>query len=547
MLVTHLSTSDREGGAAIAAWRLHQGLRLIGTESRMVSRFRSGPDPDVSCIESDVYFAADVFNRTTVKQAQPPDATYFTVAPTTIPLMDHPWIAAADVVHLHWVAMFLSPEDIEQLCLAGKTVFWTFHDQWPYTGGCHYIGGDRRLEEDWNGSSQIAPELHPLVQLELLRKRQTFSSLPIHVIAPSRWMAREAAASGVFAAERIHVVPYGFDLSVYTSAGTGRAESHSVQRFDGITLAFGCQSLGDRRKGFQEFVAALRICMENPDFAELVRNDGLRMTTFGREPAGEMEYPVPATHLGTLGEETAVADVLRNSTAFICPTLDDNLPNVVVEALACGCPVLGFSTGGVPDMVTHFQNGLLAPRGDVAGLARHIESFCLDANLRLRLREGAAETDLSIWALETQARRMMDLYQSLGSPRQPQSGAAFPDAEPMLKLDGTIVPHFSTAIGSCLVGECRSLQSALKQRTYELNWKTRHDDALLAKLKAELKGEASGHGRTRFKLIDITEKLMEAQECAKRSESRVDALEQELARIRNSGLFRIWRFFRRKT
>lgn len=449
--VAHLSTWDKSGGAAIAAWRLHQGLQRLGVESRMVSRHRSWPGTDVSCIATDVHEAADLFHRKRMKPAQPAGASMFSASPTSTRLLDHPWIAAADVVHLHWVALFVSPEDVEKLCQAGKTVFWTLHDQWAYTGGCHYIGGSRRENRDWDGSAQIDASLHPLVRMELDRKRRCFASSSIQVIAPSRWMAREAAASGVFTAEQIHVVPYGLDSTVFSSAGGGTEEARDS---DGeITLLFGCQSVEDRRKGYQELCDALLLCMADPRIGSAVENGGIRLKTFGRKPAEGQNPPFPVTHLGSIRNEGEIASILRSSSAFICPTLDDNLPNVVMESLACGCPVVGFATGGVPDMVAHGTNGILAPQGDVQALAACLTDFCLDPALRRRLREGARATNLANWTLEAQATRILELYDA-AAPREASSASlGMPDAPPLVQLEGGIHGHFATEMTRVLFAE----------------------------------------------------------------------------------------------
>jgi glycosyltransferase involved in cell wall biosynthesis len=462
MLVTHLSTSDKSGGAAIAAWRLHQGLLGRSVESRVVSRHRSSAGPDVACVGSDLFDAADLFRRRRIGPAQPPGATLFSFASTTIPLLDHPWIAAADIVHLHWVANFVSPQDVGRLCDAGKTVFWTLHDQQPYTGGCHYIGGDRRLEQDWDGTSQIDPSLHDLARIELRDKRRILFNSPVHVISPSRWMASEAAASGVFSPERIHHIPYGFDLSLYSPAAA--SDSVSSPPADGeITFVFGCQNLSDLRKGYREFRDAIILCMEDPRFSAAAGQGRIRLKTFGTPPVDEGAFPIPVTHLGLLQEEAEIADLLRHSSAFICTTLDDNLPNVVMEAFACGIPVLGFATGGVPDMVTHGHTGLLSPRGDLPALARHLLDFCLGETLRQHLRQGVSAIDLNLWSLDTQARRMMELYQSV-NPVSPLPSVV-PDVPPVLRLPAKLLPHLAEEITATLATEHVSLQALLAERS----------------------------------------------------------------------------------
>jgi glycosyltransferase involved in cell wall biosynthesis len=486
--VAHLSTWDKAGGAAIAAWRLHQGLQGLGVESRMISRHRRWPGTDVSCIATDVHEAADLFHRRRMKPAQPAGAAMFSASPTSTRLLDHPWIAAADVVHLHWVALFVSPEDIEKLCHAGKTVFWTLHDQWAYTGGCHYIGGTRRESRDWDGSAQIDASLHPLVRMELDRKKRCFASASIQVIAPSQWMAREAAASGVFATEQIHVVPYGLDSTIFCSASVGVSAEATCDSEGEITLLFGCQSVEDRRKGYRELCDALLLCMADPRIGSAVENGRIRLKTFGRIPAENQKPPFPVTHLGTINEEE-VAAILRSSSAFICPTLDDNLPNVVMESLACGCPVIGFATGGVPDMVDHGTNGILAPQGDVLALARCLTDFCLDPSLRLRLREGARATNLTNWTLEAQATRILELYDAAAPCQAAAAPGKMPDAPPLVHLEAEIHAHFATEMTRLLFAE----QLSHKQEAALLRRKLRTAETRIATLTQTLEARKAAH------------------------------------------------------
>lgn len=519
MLVTHLSTSDKSGGAAIAAWRLHQGMRTRGVESRVVSRRRSSAGPDVACIGSDLLDAADLFRLRRIRPAQPPGATLFSLASTTLPLLDHPWIAAADIVHLHWVANFVSPQDVGRLCDAGKTVFWTLHDQQPYTGGCHYIGGDRRLEQDWDGTSQIDPSLHDLARIELLDKRRILFNSPVHVIAPSRWMADEAAASGVFSPERIHQIRYGFDLSVYSPAPAGDSGSGPAAEGE-ITFAFGCQELSDLRKGYREFQDALILCMEDPRFSAAAGQGRIRLKTFGTPPVDDGAFPIPVTHYGTLKEESEIADFLRHSSAFICTTLDDNLPNVVMEALACGIPVLGFATGGVPDMVTHGHSGLLSPRGDLPALVRHLLDFCFGEDLRQHLRHGVSTIDLSLWSLDTQARRMMELYQSVNpvssSPR------AVPDVPPVLRLPGKPLPHLAEEITATLAAEHVSHLALLAERA-------RASREELDLYKARLSEEIAASQKLRLRIQSTKAKCEELRARLATKTSQKNSLQEKLA------------------
>ncbi len=470
--VVHISTRDQWGGAAIAAWRLHEGMQGLGVDSRVVCRRPSSVTWDVSSLTTPLFEALDLFNQELVNPAQPEGATLFSLSPLSLPLLDHPWIAAADVIHLHWVAQFIAPEDIAELCKAGKTIFWTFHDQWPYTGGCHYIGGSTRHESDWDGSAQIGPSIHEFARLELQRKKQAFKDMPIHVIAPSRWMAEEAVASGVFRQEQVHVVPYGINTSVfYPYRFRGNSPKEDQHKVD---LLFGCQCVGDLRKGYNEFRQALILCMLDARFSAAVADGLIRVQTFGELPESGMDLPIPVTHLGMLLGELKVAELLRSSSAFICPTLEDNLPNVVMESLACGCPVVAFATGGVPDMVTHDKNGLLAPKGDCEALSRHLIDFCLDEPLRQRLRNHTRQTNLENCSLETQATRILELYEVVSPTPDGTNHSTIPDCPPSLPIKARILPHYGTEMTLMLLGVKDLLESRCSAQSEESYTKLTH-------------------------------------------------------------------------
>lgn len=526
LLVTHVGTYDKTGGAALAAWRLHLGLRETGRESRVVSRIRSWPGDDVSCISSENFPAMEHFHHARVGPRQPPGSGYFSFAAVSIPLQEHPWIAAADVVHFHWIARFISPEDIERLCLAGKTVFMSLHDEWAFTGGSHYIGGTVRGEAEWNGIHQIDEGLRLLAVEERLRKKRVFSSLPIHVIAPSRWIAREAAASGVFAPERIHVVPYGFDLSIFHPA----PDDSGARVPEEVVLAFGCQLVEDPRKGYRQFCEALVLCCEDVDFAAAVAAGKIRVVTFGKAPENTV-VPLPVSHLGEM-EEPGVAEVLRNASAFVCPTLDDNLPNVVMESLSCGTPVLGFSTGGVPDMVTEGVDGLLAPHGDVPALAALLKRFCLDAALRQDLRNGARAKDFSGWTLAAQADRITELYKSVIPSGYIGHATKFPDAPSSLELECPLLPPFASEITRFVMEESR-------EQNRVLQYKIRGLEGRVADLQAQMKkkdGYAENLAASRAILLKKTDE----------QEKLIDELrKRQRAGIRKR-LRRIWKSIRRR-
>jgi glycosyltransferase involved in cell wall biosynthesis len=184
---------------------------------------------------------------------------------------------------------------------------------------------------------------------------------------------------------------------------------------DTVCLVFGCASLNEERKGFGHLKQALATAMQTPAFARA----RVQLLLFGAESPTLDDLPLPARHLGIIQTEADMASLYHAADASLCPTLEDNLPNTVLESLACGCPVIGFCTGGLPDMVHHGQTGLLAPCGDSAELAQHLVDFVTSPDLRASLHRHTRTQDPHRFALPTQAQTVKALYESLTSPHIP--------------------------------------------------------------------------------------------------------------------------------
>ena len=119
------------------------------------------------------------------------------------------------------------------------------------------------------------------------------------------------------------------------------------------------------------------------------------------------------SRLLTLDDDWLLVDAYRAADVVVLPTLADNLPNVVIESMACGTPCVAFATGGVPDAVRHLQTGYVAPPGDVAGLAEGLRLLLGDEELRCRLGAASRDAALADYSLARQSERYIDLYERL--------------------------------------------------------------------------------------------------------------------------------------
>jgi glycosyltransferase involved in cell wall biosynthesis len=98
---------------------------------------------------------------------------------------------------------------------------------------------------------------------------------------------------------------------------------------------------------------------------------------------------------------------------YVICSVQDNLPNTVLEAMACGVPVVGVHVGGIPDMVRNDVNGLTVPVGDAEYLSKSISLILNNANLRAEMGSASRRIATDEYSLDLQARRYAELYQSL--------------------------------------------------------------------------------------------------------------------------------------
>jgi glycosyltransferase involved in cell wall biosynthesis len=162
-------------------------------------------------------------------------------------------------------------------------------------------------------------------------------------------MVDECRKSPVTAGFRAEHIPYGLDTQIFRFRPKTRIrEIFRIPESD-FVIGFVAETLNDPRKGMHLLLEALAGISGN--------HPNLHLLTVG---SGNFEtLPVPSTHAGPIGSGILLSHFYSACDLFVCPSTQDNLPNTVLEALACGTPVLGFSTGGVPDLVDSPEKGKL--------------------------------------------------------------------------------------------------------------------------------------------------------------------------------------------
>jgi glycosyltransferase involved in cell wall biosynthesis len=414
--ILHLN-SYLQGGAAIAARRLHESLVQRGVDSRFC--FASGVPPDATYFPFFTGASATLRRRILANARRwlrilpylwrrPQSLEIFSDSGWLMPLSFDALPFRPDIVHLHWTADFLDYGSFFASLPAETPVVWTLHDMHPFTGGCHYSFGC----EKFTRACGECPQLNGL-RAENDLSRQNFElkstalrNLGVHVAADSRWLEREARRSAIFATARsFRTVHYGLDTASY--APRSKRESRQALGIpqDAFVVCFGSASLADRRKGLAELLAALHMLGDLTDLSCLVFGAGV--------PRLDPAQRTPIRSTGFLATTAEQAAAYSAADVFVIPSLAEAFGQTALEAMACGTPVIGFDTGGIPDMVRPQVTGLLVPVGDSAGLAAAIRWMHGHRAEGAAMGRSARRMVEAEFTLERQAQDYLRLYRAL--------------------------------------------------------------------------------------------------------------------------------------
>src|SRR5579863_2932011 len=157
----------------------------------------------------------------------------------------------------------------------------------------------------------------------------------------------------------------------------------------------------DLHKGTDYLLVALELLKARLD----TKAENIELVVFGNRNTENMpEFPFKTNFLGTISDDEWLALCYSAADAFLIPSLEDNLPNTVMESLACGTPVIAFTTGGIPDMVKHEQNGYLAEYRSSESFADSME-WIINHPDRERLQQQARQTVMDNFSEEVISRK----------------------------------------------------------------------------------------------------------------------------------------------
>lgn len=418
--VLSVCSSDAKGGAARAAYRIHQGVKDLGVESRMFVKEKKSGDADVILLDefipkNPLYKVFDwarnkwmnMMQRARWNRYPERDDSYMSDLRGSdlhgaLQKLDY------DVLHLHWINLRFIPL---KALPHNKPIVWTLHDSWPFCGVCHYFFEcEKYRSQCGNCPSLRSDNVEDLSYRIWKKKAEIYKDLDLHIVSPSQWLADCARQSSLLGQFPVEVVPNCLDVDSFRPLDEGEI-SQKWQNFQDetfvkpIVLYGAMDAATDYRKGFADLVAALRLLEKNGHC------DDFELIVFGaKESELSFDVNIPIHYVDYVYDTKELVSLYNLANVMVVPSLSENLSCIIMESLSCATPVVAFNIGGNGDMIEHQINGYLAKEKDDADLAEGI-LWCLENNADNSLGKAGREKVLREYTYEAVCGKYKDLYE----------------------------------------------------------------------------------------------------------------------------------------
>ncbi len=413
MRVLLINTSERIGGAAIAASRLMDSLKNHGIKAKLLVRDKQTDRITVVSLDHSwrmvwkfvweriVIWKANHFKKENIFAVD--------IANTGTDITSLPEFQQADVIHLHWINQgMLSLKNIEKILSSGKPVVWTMHDMWPCTGICHHARECTSYQQECRNCLFIHSGGNKKdLSFRIFRKKQNlYKGRHINFVACSHWLEERAGKSALLRGHAVTSIPNPINTNLFKPHSMREARSKCLLPQDMKLMLFGSVKITDKRKGIDYLVESCRLLAKK--YPEL--REALGVVAFGNN-SRQLEdlLPFKVYPLDFVTDEHQLVDIYNAVDIFVTPSLEENLPNTIMEAMACGTPCIGFNVGGIPEMIDHLHNGYVAQYKSAEDFANGIYWMLTDPDYP-SLSEQACRKAVSHYSENVIAKKYIDLY-----------------------------------------------------------------------------------------------------------------------------------------
>ena len=407
MKVLIVNTSERTGGAAVAANRLMKALNNHGVKAKMLVRDKESDALTVADLPQSPrlrwYFYWErlvIFCRLHFRKNHLFEIDIANIGSDITRLRE---FQEADVIHLHWINQgMLSLSGIRKIINSGKPVVWTMHDIWPATAICHVTLDCRNFTRQCQ-NCRLLPgggSKNDLASTIWQKKQRVLDNANIFFVACSHWLESEAKKSALLKGQKITSIPNPIDTHIYKIGNKEEARKRLGLPTDQKLILFASQRVTNENKGMDYLIKACQL-LANENYGVIILG--------GHAEEVVDQLPLKAYPLGYVNNEQRIVDVYNAADVFVLPSLSENLPNTIMEAMACGLPCVGFKVGGIPEEIDHQKNGYVANYRDAEDLARGIRWILTEADYE-GLSKHAIHKVAQTYSQQSVAMKYIEIY-----------------------------------------------------------------------------------------------------------------------------------------
>ena len=409
MKILIVNSSDIQGGAARAAYRLHKSLLAENINSKMLVQNKSsgnftviGPETKFQKI---IGRLRPIINKTPVMFYKKKEKTLF--SPSFFGfnnIVDKINEINPDIVHLHWICGGMIK--IEDIANIKAHIVWSLHDMWAFTGGCHYNEGCSLYKNNCGNCKVLGSDKkNDLSRSIFNRKKKTFPLISsLTIIGVSQWLTKTSKNSPLLKNKKHINIPNPIDTNIFKPFSKYKARDlWGLPKSKKLVLFGAIGATSDPRKGFKELNESM----------DSLKNKDIEFVVFGSDKPKESQKLKFKTHyLGHLYDDISLVAIYSAADVMVVPSLQESFGQTASESMSCQTPVVAFGHTGLVDIIDHKVNGYLAIPENAYDLAKGV-SFILEADNYLELCQNARNKVLREFDSKFVASNFIDLYSQI--------------------------------------------------------------------------------------------------------------------------------------
>ncbi len=405
------------GGAAIAALRLLKALKKQDVEIKMLVQKKKTDHNFIeqtsnNFINKQKNFFYFAYERLLFKLKEKDISVRFAFSMANIgeDISNHKFVKEADIIHLHWINFgFLSINSLQKLFKLDKPIVWTLHDMWSFTGGCHYAYDCKKYQTHCSNCSYYLKNSKDkdISHKVFENKINLFGDVNLNFATCSNWLGNTAKESKLISKYKITPINNAIETDVFKPLDKKTCREKLNIPTDKKIILFGAMNMSDERKGFKYLKEALNILKKMPN------TDKILILLFGKSSEELLqELPFDYHNIKFTSSQDDILNIYNSADIYVIPSIQDNLPNTIVESHSCGVPVVGFDTAGISEMISHKNTGYLAKYKSSNDLATGIYWTLFNSNSQ-NISENARKYALENYSETIVANKYIDLYKNI--------------------------------------------------------------------------------------------------------------------------------------